>query len=64
MDKIDDGTLKDCSVVTVVSSNSKAYAIQRAKKAIPVEVISRKSFEDSAHYDRALINHMKSMMYS
>lgn len=32
MDKIDDGTLKDCSVVTVVSSNSKAYAIQRAKK--------------------------------
>lgn len=60
MDKIDDGTLKDCSVVTVVSSNSKAYAIQRAKKRqIPVEVISRKSFEDSAHYDRALINHMK-----
>lgn len=60
MDKIDDGTLKDCSVVTVVSSNSKAYAIQRAKKRqIPVEVISRKSFEDGAHYDRALINHMK-----
>ncbi len=60
LNKIDGGILKNCSVVTVVSSNSKAYAIQRAKKRqIPVEVISRKNFESIEHYEDALISHMK-----
>lgn len=60
LNKIDGGILKNCSVVTVVSSNSKAYAIQRAKKRqIPVEVISRKNFESIEYYEDALISHMK-----
>lgn len=60
LDRIEDGTLKNCSVVTVVSSNNKAYSIERAKKkGIPVEVISRKSFDNLKNYDRKLIDHMK-----
>lgn len=60
LNKIDGGILKNCSVVTVISSNSKAYAIQRAKKRqIPVEVISRKNFESIEYYEDALISHMK-----
>lgn len=60
LDRIDDGTLKNCCVVTVVSSNNKAYAIERAKrKNIPVTVISRKSFKWEEDYDRALLEHMK-----
>jgi len=60
LDRIDDGMLKNCSVVTVVSSNSKAYAIERAKrKNIPVAVISRKDFGNEEDYNRALIEHMK-----
>lgn len=60
LDRIEDGTLKNCCVVTVVSSNSKAYAIERAKKKnIPVAVISRRNFDNEEDYDRALIEHMK-----
>lgn len=60
LDNIDKGVLKNCCVVTVVSSNSKAYAIDRAKKkGIPVAVISRRSFDNIEDYDRALIEHMK-----
>jgi len=60
LDRIEDGTLKNCNVVTVVSSNSHAYAIERAKsKNIPVAVISRKNFENEEEYNQALIDHMK-----
>ncbi|AGC69094.1 phosphoribosylglycinamide formyltransferase PurN [Thermoclostridium stercorarium subsp. stercorarium DSM 8532] len=60
LDRIEDGTLKNCSVVTVVSSNSEALAIERAKrKNIPVAVISRKSFDNEEDYNQALIAHMK-----
>lgn len=60
LDRIDDGTLKDCRVVTVVSSREGAYALERAeKKGIPTKVISRKSFAAVEDYDQALIRHMK-----
>ncbi|NLM09799.1 MAG: phosphoribosylglycinamide formyltransferase [Clostridiaceae bacterium] len=60
MDRIEYGTLKNCCIATVVSSNSRAYAIERAKRGnIPVTVISRKNFDSEEDYDRALIEHMK-----
>ena len=32
LDKITDGNLKNCVVVTVVSNNKNAYALERAKQ--------------------------------
>jgi phosphoribosylglycinamide formyltransferase-1 len=60
LDRIDDGTLQNCRVVTVVSSKEGVYALERAKsRGIPTAVISRKSFETIEEYDRALIEHMR-----
>jgi len=60
IDRIEDGTLKNCCIATVVSSNDKAYAIERAKKKnIPVKVISRKNFNNEEDYNYALVEHMK-----
>ncbi len=60
LDRIDDGTLKNCEVVTVVSSKEGVYALQRAaNRAIPTAVISRKSFQSVEEYDRVLTTHMR-----
>ncbi|MBP7175500.1 MAG: phosphoribosylglycinamide formyltransferase [Thermoclostridium sp.] len=60
LDRIDDGTLQNCQVVTVVSSREGVYALERANnRGIPTAVISRKSFETVAEYDRVLIDHMR-----
>jgi len=60
LDRIDDGTLKECRVVTVVGSKSGIYALKRAEnKGIPTTVISRKDFQNIEDYDNALIEHMK-----
>ncbi len=59
-DRIDDGMLKKCRVVTVVSSRDGVYALERAeKRGIPAAVISRKSFDSEEEYDRILIRHMR-----
>jgi len=61
LDRIEDGTLSDCRVVTVVSSREGAYALERAKKyGIDSAVISRKNFNSVEEYDQALIRHMRS----
>jgi len=61
LDRIEDGTLSGCSVVTVVSSREGAYALERAKKhGISSTVISRKNFNSIDEYDQALIRHMRS----
>ncbi|HAA24983.1 MAG TPA: phosphoribosylglycinamide formyltransferase [Ruminiclostridium sp.] len=61
LDRIEDGTLSDCRVVTVVSSREGAYALERAKKhGINTTVISRKNFNSIDEYDQALIRHMRS----
>jgi len=60
LDKIDEGMLKNCTVVTVVGSRDGIYALERARsRGIPTKVISRKSFERAEDYDNALIGHMK-----
>jgi phosphoribosylglycinamide formyltransferase-1 len=60
LDRINDGRLPNCRVVTVVSSKPDAYALERAKKyGIPTAVISKKSFDKADDYDEALLKHMK-----
>lgn len=60
LDRIDDGTLKDCTVVTVIASREGIYALERASnRGIPTAVIARKSFETMEEYDRVLIDHMR-----
>ena len=44
IDKIEDGTLSNCTIVTVVSSKAGVYALERAQRHdIPAACISRKS---------------------
>jgi phosphoribosylglycinamide formyltransferase-1 len=60
LDRINDGRLPNCRVVTVVSSKPDAYALERAKKyGIPTAVILKKSFDKADDYDEALLKHMK-----
>jgi phosphoribosylglycinamide formyltransferase-1 len=60
LDRIEDGTLSDCRVVTVVSSREGVFALERAKKyKINSTVISRKNFNSIDEYDQALIRHMR-----
>ena len=61
IDKIESGWLKECSIVTVVSSRPDAYALERAgKHGIPTACISAKASPSPEEYDRALISHFKS----
>lgn len=51
------GTIKDGKIALVVSSNAKAYALERAAKAnIPSEVLNRRSFASQRDYDEALLS--------
>jgi phosphoribosylglycinamide formyltransferase-1 len=60
MDKIQNGYLAGCEIVTVVSSKTGVYALERAQKHnIPSAVISKKSFGSMEEYDSALIEHFK-----
>lgn len=59
IDRIECGYLKDCSIVTVVSSRPDAYALERAEKYnIPSVCIAKKEYSDIDEYDEALIRHM------
>ncbi|MDP4093637.1 MAG: phosphoribosylglycinamide formyltransferase [Bacillota bacterium] len=60
IDKIENGYLKDCSIVTVVSSRPGVFALERAKNHnIPACCIPRKEFESLNDYDEALVEHFK-----
>ena len=60
IDRIGDGYLDQCSIVTVVSSRHDAYALQRAAKyGIPALCISRKDYASIDEYDTAIIEHFK-----
>jgi len=61
IDKIECGYLKNCSIVTVVSSRPGAYALERAARHnIPSVCIPRKEYSEIEEYDKALIEHLKS----
>lgn len=60
LDRIAQGKLPGCQIVTVVASKPGIYALIRAEKNnISTAVISRKSFEVLEAYDEALLAHMK-----
>jgi phosphoribosylglycinamide formyltransferase-1 len=62
IDKIESGYISNATIVTVVSSNANAYAIERAKKHnIPFKVITKNDFESRELFDEALIDHFKSL---
>ena len=60
IDRIEDGYLKDCEIVSVVSSKEGVYALERAKNhGIPAVCMARKSFADTEAYSIALAEHFK-----
>lgn len=60
IDRIEDGYLKDCEIVSVVSSKEGVYALERAKNhGIPAVCMARKSFADTEAYSSALAEHFK-----
>jgi phosphoribosylglycinamide formyltransferase-1 len=61
IDKIENGYIKNCSIVTVVSSRQGVYALERAKKHdIPAVCIARKDYSSVYEYGEALIRHFES----
>ncbi len=60
IDAISSGKLTDTEIVTVVSSNPNAYALERAKKHnINAICIRKKDYATDVLYQQALIDHMK-----
>ncbi len=56
MDQIAAGKIKDTEIVTVISNNKNAYALERAAKAgVPSQCISPKDFENRDAFNEALI---------
>ena len=61
IDNISNGYIPDCEIVTVVSNNSKAGALNRAEaRRIPHSHISKKQFETLVEFDDALLKHFQS----
>lgn len=54
------GAFPQGEITLVLASNTKAYALERAKNAgIETAVISRKSFEDPAQYDQTIVKTLR-----
>ena len=58
VDSIENGYIKNAKIVTLVSSNPNAYALERAKNHnIEGVCIRKKDFENSELYEKALVEH-------
>jgi len=56
LDAIDAGRVTNAQVVRVISNSTKAYALERAKKAgIATACITRKQYPDPEQFDQALL---------
>ena len=56
IDAIADGTITDTQIVTVISNNAGAYALERANAAgIAASCISPKNYESRALFNEALL---------
>ena len=56
LDAVDSGKVTNAEVVTVISNNPNAYALERAKKhGIPAICISPKQFETREAFNEALL---------
>lgn len=61
LDRIDQGKLKGVSIEVVISSNDKAYALQRAiSHNIPYAVIKKKDYDKTEKFDQAFLSLLKS----
>ncbi|WP_341876381.1 phosphoribosylglycinamide formyltransferase [Defluviitalea saccharophila] len=59
---IENGSIENAQIVTVVSNKPQAYALERAKKhGIEGACIAPKDFSDREAFNRALINHFEEM---
>ncbi len=57
IDAIDAGTITNAQIVSVISNNKNAYALERAKNHnIPAQCISPKDYENRALFHDALLN--------
>ncbi|WHH58187.1 phosphoribosylglycinamide formyltransferase [Petroclostridium sp. X23] len=60
IDAIEEGTIRNGRIVTVVSNREGGYALERARKHdISYAVIPRKGFDSKEAYDQALLEHMQ-----
>lgn len=56
IDRVADGTITNAQIVSVISNNKNAYALERAEKAgIPAQCISPKDFSDREAFHEALL---------
>ena len=61
LDAVDSGKVTNAEVVTVISNNPNAYALERAaKKGIPNLCISPKDFADRAEFNRVFLEKLNS----
>ncbi len=57
IDRIEDGTIQNVRIVSVISNNPGVYALERARKAgIPSVVLSPKSYADREEFNGALLS--------
>ncbi len=60
LDAVDAGRIRNAEVVSVISNNPKAYALERAKKhGVPAVCITRKECGSKEAFDRALLQALK-----
>ena len=59
---IEDGSIKNVRIKSVISNNADAYALERAKAAgIESKCIAPKSFSNSDDFNKALLDELKSL---
>ena len=57
VDSIENGYIKNAKIVTLVSSNPNAYALERAKNNnIKARILNRKDFSSVADYSKAMLD--------
>lgn len=60
LDAMDEGKIRNAEVVSVISNNPKAYALERAKKhGIPAVCITRKECGSTERFNAALLKALK-----
>ena len=60
IDGVDNKTITNAQIVTVISNNQNAYALERAKMhGIPAKCISPKNFRDCDAFNEALLREVK-----
>ena len=60
LDAVETGRIRNAKIVSVISNNPKAYALERAKKnGVPAVCITRKECGSKEAFDRALLQALK-----